>query len=522
MISTPGGAKSDRQPPVRRRRRILLRILAGAAVLGLIFVLGLSAVAAWLWSHADVSTVGQLSFGNPLKIPPLLAPRVDSTGRKVFQLRLQQGTTELLPGKPTETWGVNGSYLGPTLRAARGDRVAIQVTNNLPEPTTIHWHGMHLPAAADGGPHQPIQPGATWVPSWTVDQPAATLWYHPHPHGVTNQHAYRGLSGLFLLDDQQSSGVPLPNRYGIDDIPVVVQDKRFDDAGNLDLGQEAFAPAGRLGSQILVNGTYDPHLAVTTERVRLRLLNASTARTYNFGFADDRAFDMIGSDGGLLERTYRTTRMPLSPGERAEVVVTFQPGERVVLRSFPPDLGANFFEGRFAGADDTFDLLQLRAATDLAVSPEVPDHLVDHQRLDQTDAVVTRRFDLDHSTTINGMRMDLGRIDHTVTVDTTEIWQVRNASGNPHNFHVHGVQFKLATHAGSAPPPYLAGWKDTAYIPPGATTDLVLRFTKHTDPAVPYMFHCHLMRHEDNGMMGQFVVVNPGQQASRPTSHHHR
>jgi blue copper oxidase len=118
--------------------------------------------------------------------------------------------------------------------------------------------------------------------------------------------------------------------------------------------------------------------------------------------------------------------------------------------------------------------------------------------------------------------MDLGCIDHSVTVDTTEIWEVRNASSNPHNFHVHGVQFKLATHAGSARPPYLAGWKDTAYILPGTTTSLPLRFTQHTDPAVPYLFHCHLMRHEDNRMMGQFVVVNPGKQASKPLSHHHR
>ncbi|HEY9376131.1 MAG TPA: multicopper oxidase domain-containing protein, partial [Jiangellaceae bacterium] len=328
---------------------MLVRLLVGVAILGLTAVLGLTAITGWLWSRADVSTIGQLSFSNPLKIPPLLHPRVDGTGQKVFELRLQQGASELLPGKPTETWGVNGAYLGPTLRVARGDRVAMQVTNNLPEPTTIHWHGMHLPAAADGGPHQVIEPGATWTPSWTVDQPAATLWYHPHPHGVTDRHAYRGLSGLVLLDDPQASGLPLPYRYGIDDIPVVVQDKRFDDEGNLELGNQPFDLAGRLGSQILINGTYDPHLAVTTQRVRLRLLNASTARTYNFGFTDDRAFDMIATDGGLLEHTHPTTRIPLSPGERAEVVVTFQPGERVVLRSFKPDLGMNFVQRRFAG-----------------------------------------------------------------------------------------------------------------------------------------------------------------------------
>jgi blue copper oxidase len=168
--------------PVRRRRGLLVRLLLWAVALGLAVVLGLAGLAAWFWSQADMSNVGQLRFQNQLKVPPLLQPRIDSAGRKVFDLRLQAGTSELLAGKPTTTWGANGAYLGPTLRAARGDRVAINVRNGLSEATTIHWHGMHLPAAADGGPHQPIQPGATWSPSWRIDQPAATLWYHPHPH----------------------------------------------------------------------------------------------------------------------------------------------------------------------------------------------------------------------------------------------------------------------------------------------------------------------------------------------------
>ena len=251
-------------------------------------------LAAWLWSQADMSNLGQLGFANQLKIPPLLEPRQDGAGRKVFDLRLQQGTSELLAGKPTQSWGANGSYLGPTIRATRGDQVVMQVTNHLPEPTTIHWHGMHLPAAADGGPHQPIQPASTWSPTWRIDQPAATLWYHPHLHGRTEDHVYRGVAGLFLLDDPEAAALPLPNRYGVDDIPVILQDKRFDREGNLDVGQSPFSPIGRLGDQLLVNGTHDPHLNIRHQRVRLRLLNASTARVYNVGFADDRPFELIG------------------------------------------------------------------------------------------------------------------------------------------------------------------------------------------------------------------------------------
>jgi FtsP/CotA-like multicopper oxidase with cupredoxin domain len=186
------------RPPTPRRRP-LRRLLLGALSLGLVGILGLAGLAAWFWSQADMSNVGQLSFTNQLKIPPLLQPRQDGAGRKVFNLRLQQGTSKLLAGQPTQTWGVNGAYLGPTIRATRGDQVVMQVTNSLPEPTTIHWHGMHLPAAADGGPHQPIQPGSTWTPTWRINQSAATLWYHPHPHGATEDHVYRGLAGLFLI-----------------------------------------------------------------------------------------------------------------------------------------------------------------------------------------------------------------------------------------------------------------------------------------------------------------------------------
>jgi FtsP/CotA-like multicopper oxidase with cupredoxin domain len=136
--------------------------------------------------------------------------------------------------------------------------------------------------------------------------------------------------------------------------------------------------------------------------------------------------------------------------------------------------------------------------------------------------VTTRRFELNGSSRINDLRMDLGRIDQTVTVDTTEVWEVTNRSGNPHNFHVHGVQFKVASHLGGPPPPHLAGWKDTVFIPPDGTVRLLVQFPGYGDPIVPYMFHCHLLEHEDNGMMGQFVVLQPGQPPGSLPPHQHR
>jgi FtsP/CotA-like multicopper oxidase with cupredoxin domain len=423
-------------------------------------------------------------------------------GRKIYDLTPQTGRTAFAAGKPTETWGINGAYLGPTLRAKRGDRVAMRVRNALPQPTTLHWHGMHLPAAADGGPHQPIARGATWSPEWTVEQGAATLWYHPHPEGATADQVYRGLAGMFIVDDPAVDRLALPHRYGIDDIPLIVQDKRLHDDGSLDLGSGPISPTGRLGDTILVNGTPGAYLAVHDERVRLRILNASDARIYNVAFADGRPFQLIATDGGLLVQPKTLRHIQLSPGERAEVVASFRPGERVVLRSLEPELGANFLDRRFAGGDDSFDMLDLRAGRSLRASPPVPRQLTPEPRVAR--ATATRRFRLG-GTSINGRDMDMERIDALVARAATEIWEVTNGSGRPHNFHVHGVTFRVL----GAAQPALTGPKDTVYVPPGDTVRLLVRLPGYADEHAPYMFHCHVLRHEDSGMMGQFLATDP-------------
>jgi len=488
-------------------RRVLTRILVGFGVL----VVALLGAGAWIWSAAPQSNAGELGFRNELWIPPLAEPSVDEPGRKVFDLDLQEGTAELLPGKPAETWGINGPHLGPTLRAERGDEVTVNVDNGLPEPTTLHWHGMHLPAKADGGPHQQVEPGASWSPSWKVDQPAASLWYHPHMMGETEDHVYRGLAGMFLIDDPRASALALPSEYGVDDVPLIIQDKRLNDDGSLDFSQSMVSPTGRLGDEILVNGTRDPYVEVDDRLVRLRLLNASTARAYNFGFSDGREFDLIGTDGGLLERPERLDRVQLSVGERAEIVVAVEPGEELLLRSFEPDLGANPFEDRFSGADDTFDVLAIRVANELDDSPALPSELVPREGPEHGATDGVRRFELGNRD-INDQQMDMARIDEVVEMGDTEIWEVENTSGTPHSFHVHDVRFRIIDYAGSSPPPELTGLKDTVYVPPGEMVRFATTFEDYADPSTPYMFHCHILEHEDRGMMGQFVVVAPGQQ----------
>jgi suppressor of ftsI len=459
-----------------------------------------------------ISTVDRISFTQPLPIPPLAPSTVDADGVRSFQLVAQEGSRTFRPGEPTATWGFNQDHLGPTIVAERTEHVRIAVTNALPETTTVHWHGMHLPARMDGGPHQTIAPGETWTPHWQIDQPAATLWYHPHLHGTTEEQVGRGLAGMVILRDTSERALALPRTYGLDDIPVIVQDANFTDSGQFIAGERGFA--GQMGTTLLVNGAVGPFLEVTTRVVRLRLLNASPARVYNFGFDDGREFDLIGTDGGLLPAPHRSRDIQLSPGERAEIVVGMQASESAVLRSTRPDLGMGDDADGITdnGGNDSFDVLELRAAGVL------------DDRVGETPATLgaaaalpapvrTRTFDLS-GVSINDQSMQMDRVNETVTLGSTEQWIVRNSQDRPHSFHVHDVQFLIRTIDGNDPPPELAGWKDTIYLRPQTEYSLVMQFDDYADPSSPYMYHCHLLWHEDRGMMGQFVVVRPGDGAA--------
>ncbi|KDE99459.1 copper oxidase [Mycolicibacterium aromaticivorans JS19b1 = JCM 16368] len=467
-------------------------------------------------STTPTSRIPARPFDRRLPIPQL-APSTVEGGARHFSLRAAPGQTEIVAGTRTPTWGYNGSMLGPTLRARRGETVAVTVDNQLPETTTSHWHGMHLPARFDGGPHQPIEPGAQWRPTWTIDQPAASLWYHPHPHGATLRHVYRGLTGMFLIDDDQEPQ-GLPNTYGVDDIPVIIADYKFTPDGALDESDPD--DIGLLGDTIATNGLAGAYFDASTRQLRMRLLNASVGRVYNLGFSDDRPFAMIASDGGLLEKPVSLTRIQLSPAERAEIVVQLNPGEPILLHAFPIDKWPDeTFRERF-GYTDSFDVLELRPDPQLRDAAPLPAVLATLPAAAVPADATRREFRLQRGTDANGKNnfkindqlMDMNRIDFDVPEGSTEIWEVVGRDRVwPHNFHVHNAQFRVLDIAGQAPPPELAGWKDTVFIYPQTTVRVAVRFNGYGDSVNPFMYHCHLLFHEDTGMMGQFRVVAPGQ-----------
>ena len=262
--------------------------LTGAGIVGL----GLAGFAArpFLWPKSGAEA-------QALKIPPLLDAQ--ASGRSVV-LRVQAGTTEFFPGRFSNTLGYNGSYLGPTIRVGRGDSVQVEVKNELDETTTVHWHGLLIPGPLDGGPHQPIAAGQVWRPLLPIDQPAATLMYHAHVHGLTAEQVYRGLAGVFIIEDDQEQRLGLPADYGVDDLPLVLQDRQFEDGLLVMPNGMMTVMHGRLGDVVLVNGTASPVAQVPPRLVRLRIVNASNARIYDLSFADERPFHWIATEGGFL------------------------------------------------------------------------------------------------------------------------------------------------------------------------------------------------------------------------------
>lgn len=498
--STPRPVSSNNGPQLPRLTR--RTFLIGLGALGAI-----GGVSIWATSGKHEEDAGT-AFATPLAIPPLLAPEM-LDGERVFRLSAQAGETELVPGVSFATMGFNGTHLGPTLRATRGDKVRVHVRNELAVATTAHWHGMKVPASQDGTAHQAIAKGTTWSPSWTVEQDAATLWYHPHPHGQTELQVGAGMAGMFLIDDKEPSA--LPSDYGVDDIPLIIQDVTVQSGGQRE-GTPTVTPIGRIGNTVIVNGTHEPHFVATTRQLRLRVLNASAARCYNLELSTGEDFHLVGTDGGLLSAPAAMSTLLLSPAERAEILLTVPQDAEVVLRSVPHDLGMSKGDNMTSGAEDSFGILRITGSGEGTAS-ELPTALPSAKHPEVASGV--ERQIMLGDTTINGKSMDMNRIDTIVKASSTELWTVENTSKRAHNFHIHGTQFLVAQENGGTPAPRNQGWKDTVFIEPGGSVNLRVPFSEFADPATPYMYHCHMLWHEDQGMMAQYVLTD-GEASAEP------
>ncbi len=462
---------------------------------------------------------------NQLAIPPTL------TGT-TFNLNIQSGTQTFYSNISTPTYGINSSWMAPTIIVNKDDSVAFNVTNNLNVSTTIHWHGFHVAAINDGGPHQKINPNGTWSPSFKVRNNASTYWYHPHGIAQTEQQISKGLAGMLIVKDSTEALLPLPRTYGVDDIPIIVQSKAFDVLTQI-------AIASDLDTALFINGTVNPYFLAPAQVIRFRLLNASSLRTYNFGFSNGQTFYQIATDGGLLDSSIALTRLKISPGERAEILIDFSgmTSQMLFLKSYSSELpngiyGANTvgsgadtineYNDNFLNGSD-FNLLQINVVATVGTPiTTIPAALIPFTPINPLSATNYRTIVMDTIRLLpidppnraegpfglNNKTFDIDSINETVYLNTTEIWTLKNQTLVAHPFHIHDVEFNIIEKGGLPPTASERGWKDVVLVLPGDSVKFITQFADFADDMVPYMYHCHLLHHEDDGMMGSFLVLD--------------
>ena len=427
-----------------------------------------------------------------LTFPPLLTPTSTEGDQIVYELTAQQGKMTFVDGVETATYGYNGNFLGPVLRLEQGQQVTVRLTNDLPEPTTFHWHGLEVAGdARDGGPHAVIEPGATETIQFTVNQQAATLWYHPHPMGYTAKQVYKGLAGLVYIDDANSKSLHLPNDYAINDFPIILQDRTLLDG---ELSYEKVANTmSTLGETVMINGVVNPVLTVPKEKVRLRILNGSNALTYYLKFENDMPFQLLATDGGFLKEASELTKLTLGAGERVEILVDLAQieGDTIALLNNDTVLMPIHLAG---------EAKELSYDTELN-NAVVPD---DVAQLEPTKTITMEG--MTENFLLNGQAFEPDRIDLRQKQGVTEIWEIENIISDEgamaHPFHIHGTQFLVVSVNGEKPDPSLQGYKDTITLQPMDKVRIAVRFPEKGI----YMFHCHILEHEDVGMMGQIEV----------------
>lgn len=486
-------------------------------------------------------------FVDALPIPPVARADTHRThpaypGRQLpcYRMDMRAFATRLhrdLP--PTTLWGYQGSFPGPTLEAMRGEPFLVEWANALPsrhllpvdhtihgaekhQPevrTITHVHGARVPADSDGWPEDAYPPGRSLLCHYPNAQDAATLWYHDHAMGITRLNIYAGLLGAYLLRDPEERSLGLP--AGALELPLILCDRLIARDGQLyyPVSDDPAAPwvSEAYGNATLCNGKLYPYVEVEPRRYRLRLINAANARHFELSLSSRRPFLQIGSDQGLLSAPLERMRVELYPAERADVLVDFAglDGQSVELRQ--PGEPILQFRVRNGGRRD-------------AGAPPIPSTLHKVPRIDPANAVRERILAVGEMDDANGnaMMMTLGGhhwsdpITEDPMQDSTEIWSLVNLTGDAHPIHLHLVRFQIIerrpfdlfawnerkelkyTGPGQPPPPHEAGWKDTVRADPDMVTRIIMRF--EGEPG-KYVWHCHLLEHEDNEMMRPFKLL---------------
>ncbi len=504
------------------------------------------------------------------------------------ELRAREDRVQILHGEPTRVWRYDGKVLQgdpdslgflsngylPVLRVKRGQKVRIELVNELTEPTIIHWHGLYVPADMDGHPRDAIATGQHYVYEFEVLNRAGTYWFHAHPDGHTGAQIYFGQAGLLIVADDEEAALGLPS--GAYDVPLVIQDRVLNsqnqltylsdsDRGMMGRGMrgggmmrpgimggggmmghgmmggsgmmgQGMGPMmarmmGFLGDRILVNGKPDFVLPVATRAYRLRILNGSNARIYKLGWSDRSPLAVIGTDGGLLEKPVMRPYITLSPAERVDVWVDFgsrSVGTELTLQSLAFD-GSTAMGGMMSDVPlpngASFDILKVRVEQRANTKLALPERLVPLPALHPQDAVNLRNPKVFNITMgmmvwgVNGRRFEMNGVtrSETVSLNSTEIWEFRNEQSMmlmAHSMHIHGLQFRVLER--TIQPDFRSGyrtlaaglvddgWKDTVLLMPGERVRLLLRFEHN---AGIFLYHCHMLEHEDTGLMRNYLVA---------------
>lgn len=506
-----------------------------------------------------------------LPIPDLLT--ADASNR--MQLVVQAGQSSFA-GKTATTWGYNGNLLGPAVKLNKGQSVTVDIHNQLAEETTLHWHGLEIPGEVDGGPQGIIPAGGKRSVTFTPDQRAATCWFHPHQHGKTGRQVAMGLAGLVLIEDEEIRKLLLPKQWGIDDVPVIIQDKQFSADGQVDYRLDIMTAAvGWFGDTLLTNGAIYPQHAAPRGWLRLRLLNGCNARSLNIAASDNRPLYVIASDGGLLAEPVKVTELPMLMGERFEVLVDVSDGKAFDLVTLPvSQMGM-----AIAPFDKPHPVMRVQPLL-ITASGTLPDSLTSMPSLPSLEGLTVRKlqlsmdpmldmmgmqmlmkkygaqamagmdhgkmmghmnndnmghgnmnhgnmnhgemgnmqhgdmgnmkhggsFDFHNANRINGQAFDMNKPMFAAAKGQHERWVISGQGDMMlHPFHIHGTQFRILSENGKAPAAHRAGWKDTVRVE-GGVSEVLVKFDHDAPKEHAYMAHCHLLEHEDTGMMLGFTV----------------